>query len=274
MLRSPWTLRIAILGFIGIPLFFILTYTNLAQNAIAGVDTAVKPATRVLFSLGARLKTATITPFQTFELREEVLDLHAQVRKLTQENARLLELREENLKLRQELAFFESERYPLVVARVVGRIRENNTDFFILNHARNADIEVGVPVLSDGILIGKVIKVRGATSIAVPIVAAKLKTAATFAGIEKTGGIVEGELNVTPVLRLIPKDIAVHTDMPVITSGLEPRIPRGLLIGTVEYIKSDPQELFQVAYLKAPMRFEDVSIVSIVIAAAVTDTSK
>jgi len=71
-------------------------------------------------------------------------------------------------------------------------------------------------------------------------------------------------LNASLVLRLIPKDISVQNGMRVITSGLEAQIPRGLWIGTIERVVTNQEDLFQTAYLNAPLRLEDIAIVSII----------
>ena len=65
------------------------------------------------------------------------------------------------------------------------------------------------------------------------------------------------------MLHLIPKDIAVEKNMTIITSGLEDKIPRGLIIGQISEIISSPEDLFQSAYLITPIRIEYDSIVTV-----------
>lgn len=198
------------------------------------------------------------------KLSMETENLKSQVRALTSENARLQELEQENLALRKTLQFTEKEKYPIVVARVIARISESGTPFLLINRGREQGIVLDAPVLADGVLVGKIVKVQANSSYVIPLIATGIKTAATFAGSSKTNGVVEGELNASLMMRLIPKDVAVMQGMNVITSGLEARIPAGLLIGTVERAEANPQELFQTAALKLLISLDEVKLISVI----------
>ena len=63
----------------------------------------------------------------------------------------------------------------------------------------------------------------------------------------------------------IPKDIVVNKDDLVITSGLEPLVPRGLVIGKVDKIINPSGELFQSAYLRPLYSVSDLQIVTILL---------
>lgn len=216
-----------------------------------------------IFRAQNRLKTLGSTIWNAPDLAREVENSKSQVRQLTSENARFQELEQENLALRKILQFTEKEKYPIVVARVIARLNESGTPFLLINRGREQGIVLDVPVLTDGVLIGKIVKVQDHSSYVIPLIATGVKTAATFAGNAKTSGVVEGELNASLIMRLIPKDVAVTQGLNVITSGLEARIPAGLLIGTVERIEANPQELFQTAALKLLISIEEISLVSV-----------
>lgn len=219
---------------------------------------------RGFFSAQNQIKTWWNAANNAPKLAREQENLKSQVRFLISENARLQELEQENLALRKILQFTEKEKYPIVVARVITRLNESGTPFLLINRGREQGIVLDAPVLADGVLIGKIVKVQEHSAQVIPLIAAGVKTAATFAGNSKTSGVVEGELNAGLVMRLIPKDVAVTQGLNVITSGLEPRIPAGLLIGTVERVEANPQELFQTAALKLLISLEDISLVSVI----------
>lgn len=196
----------------------------------------------------------------------ELNALRQEFSEVSNENARLLELREENNRLRSILSFQEKNEFLITIARVVGRINEGGTAFFTLNKGSEAGITPGAPVMVNQVFVGKIIRTGAHWSIAAPLTAPGIKTAATLAGYEKNAGILEGELNLGAVLRFIPKDVTVHIGTPVISSGLEEKIFRGLLIGVIERVESQEQDLFQTAYLKTTLRLEDASLVSVIVA--------
>ncbi|KKU13850.1 MAG: Cell shape-determining protein MreC [Parcubacteria group bacterium GW2011_GWC2_45_7] len=210
--------------------------------------------------------THTISlPFKAKTLALKVDELEGLTRQLTAENARFLELQNENVQLRRELNFIERIQYPFALARVIGRVKEAGGDFFILNRGGSDGVAVDQPVVSDGILIGKIIRVQKSVSIAVPLTTSGLKTAAMFTENTATDGIVEGELNVSLKMSLISKDITLINNMIVITSGLEQTIPRGFVIGKIERIESKPNDLFQTAYLKIPTSLQNTTLVNIIL---------
>ena len=138
--------------------------------------------------------------------------------------------------------------------------------FFLLNRGSKDGAAKGQPIVYDGVLIGKIAKVQPTISIVTPLTSARVKTAAAFAGNEKTAGIIEGELNAGLTMTLIPNDIALQEGMPVITSGLENLIPRGLVIGEVAHFESNPNTLFQNAAIKPAASISSGAVVSIITA--------
>lgn len=247
-------------------LIFLIVFTGdfIAGRVFGAFGIIIKPLASATYRLSNTFQHALALPFRASELEKENERLREKNSNLVQENINLHEFQRENTALRAELNFFENEKYPLVVSRIVGRTQEGGNTFLILNRGKDAGIEIGAPVIANGIIIGKIIKSDSAISIAAPLVTSGMKTAATFAGNDKTAGIIEGELNVSLVLRLIPKDISVQNGMRVITSGLETQILRGLWIGTIERVETNPGDLFQTAYLSAPLRLEDIAMVSII----------
>lgn len=210
------------------------------------------------------ITTVLQAPFIAQQQMKELGDLSRQVQILTVQNAQLLELQTENAALRKTLNFFETQKFPYLVARVIGRIEEGDNIFFIINRGGSGGAAKGQPIVSDGVLIGKIAKVQRSISVVSPLTSAHIKTAAAFAGNDKTDGIIEGELNAGLTMTLIPNDVALKEGMQVITSGLENTIPRGLIIGEIAQIESNPNALFQSADIKPAAALESGAIVSII----------
>lgn len=264
MRQSKISFRVGmpLLFFIGVGLVLFYVSSSPAKRSV--VEYAVNPALERTSNWGTRLRRLIVLPWRAAALEQEATALRARLQALAKGQAEVAELRKENSELRKELAFEEQEKYPLTIARVIARIKENGSTFLIINRGTEQRIVVGMPAISGGALIGKIIKTNRATSVVAPLTAAGIKTAVTFPGNAATAGIVEGELNVNLIARFIPKDIAVNLDNSVITSGLEERIPRGLLVGLIAKIDAAPQDLFQTAYVRPLIKIDALALVSII----------
>lgn len=160
------------------------------------------------------------------------------------------EAQEENISLRKAIHFIEQSSTSPIVASVIGIDARRFHNTLIIDRGRNDGIREGDAVVADdGILIGKIFSLFEHTSTVLLLYDNQSKVAATLQTHERTLGIVEGSLGLTLIFDLIPKDIVIPKGTIVITSGLETGIPRGLLIGTVQDVQSQPYNLFQKALI-------------------------
>ena len=261
MLRK-WLARLIFFGLLAILFLglFRLPIFRPLENIVSGLTRVVVSGLRPITD---RTYVLFHTPWRIAQLAQEVHNLQSQLQTLREAHARADELERENAELHRALKFTEQARHPLIATRIISHVREGGAFFFILNRGVNDGIEVGAPVIAGSTLIAKIVKVQSQLSIAAPLFTASLKTAATFSGSGKNAGIVEGELNTSMKMTLIPKDIAVNAGMTVITSGLEEKVPRGLLIGTVARTESNKEGLFQTAFLNPAVDPQEVTIVSV-----------
>ncbi|MDO8505072.1 MAG: rod shape-determining protein MreC [bacterium] len=262
-------LRFGIFIILAAGIFLIVSYTKGFRTGSSIIGSAVNPAIEHTSNFGAKIVRLITLPWRAADLEAEAEVLRQKVQVLIGNHIEVAQLRKENEELKNELAFSEKEKYPITIARVIARIKENGSTFLVVNQGSEEGIEVGMPVTVEGILVGKIIKVTQSTSVVAPLIASGIKSAATFPGNSATAGIVEGELNVNLIMRFIPKDVTVTMDSIVITSGLEERIPRGLSIGLIAKVQSSPQDLFQTAYVRPIIKSEEIAIVSII-----SDTEK
>lgn len=254
----------AIAGGIGIVVIFIaLSRFDVLKPLRLGISAVVSPAFARLTPVIGNIRDTLVAPLRISQMRRQIAELEDQLSAQLVQRARFAELERENRELRRELSFFERETHRLITARIFYHGTEAGAQTFTLNRGALDGVVLGAPVTAGGTLIGKIVQLQNHVSIAAPLWVSPLKTAATFAGSEFTEGIVEGELNAGLKMTLIAKDADVREGMVVITSGLEKMIPRGLVIGTVERVEGDPNDLFQSAFLKPPIFAKDITIVSI-----------
>jgi len=187
------------------------------------------------------------------DLNEEDL-LKAQIRKLLIENSELKILAEENNLLKKELGFTRKHSYELVAARALGYDSTGNSTLIILEiddeKWNSGDLSINMPIIAeDGILIGKIAQIKGNQIFMRPIVSSQSAIAASVLNKDSTIGVAEGELNYSIKMRMIPQSEKLKQGDLVVTSGLEEKMPKGLLIGTISKVEHDPQNPFDIAYI-------------------------
>ncbi len=161
--------------------------------------------------------------------------------------------------------FSEHKEYTIIPALVVGTNLIATSPFYILNKGERDGIRTGMPVVAgEGILIGTVYTVDLRQSTLLPITHPSTRIAGSVLNEERTVGIVQGSANLSLQLTLVPRSEKLSIDQVVVTSGIQPRIPRGLTLGIITDIHNDPSDIFQTADIRLladPRRFVTVGIV-------------
>lgn len=170
------------------------------------------------------------------------------------DKARLFELEQENKELKKLLKFSEQQSYDYVASRLIGQTVDGHSNVMLLDKGEQDGIKVGYAVVIDGgVLIGKIIKVGEAVSYLLILTDSRSKVTATLQNEDLTPGILVGDRGLGINLELIPQNLTVAAGDLVVTSGLEPAIPQGLIIGQVESVLVEGNTLFQKAAVE-PVR--------------------
>lgn len=153
----------------------------------------------------------------------------------------------------------------LIPARVIGISPDPDHSLVIMNRGEVDGVRPGSGIIAEeGVFVGKVVSVTAFTSaIRLPIDSGS-KIIATFASTTPSRGIVEGQFQIGLRMNLIPNTQEVEVGTPVVTSGLEPGIPEGLLIGRIRDIQSQPTDLFKSASLEPAIDYTNLRLVSVV----------
>jgi rod shape-determining protein MreC len=172
----------------------------------------------------------------------------------------------ENETLREQLLFFKKRNFEHVGGEIVGKVAEPITNSLIINRGARDGVKVGDPVIvGDGILVGKISRAEYRSSHVRLLTDNQSKIAAAILNREKSVGIVEGGYDISIQMNFIPQNEIVAVGDMVVTSGLEPTIPRGLLIGRVEAVKKEAYQPFQQAVLTPATLLNRISLVSVLI---------
>ncbi len=209
-------------------------------------------------------QTSKIDFAQTFDNQQ------AEISRLLSENAELQVVKEENAIMRQYLDFFSEHAYARVLAGVIsrGNIADSAGRIEVISIDKGAGdgLYPGLVVINEeGIVVGKIAKVKEAISEIYLVSNDEFKIAATILASDKTSGVVEGRLGLTMQMGFIPQAKDIKEGDIVISSGLEELIPRGLVIGQVSKLIKESNELWQEAVLDSSVDLNELLVVSVLL---------
>lgn len=216
-------------------------------------------------SVAARSIRQTVSaPFRVGEIVKENEGLRAQNTALDVEIARLTSVRDENRELRSILGFAEKQKTSPVIAHVLARTPEDGTHTILLDRGSDDGVAIEMPVIAEGgVLVGKIFKVGRTNSTALLLTDTRSRVGASAQNTVRTQGLVQGERGLSLEMRLIPQNEEIRVDDLIVTSGIEPLIPRGLVIGRVKEVQTQEKNPFKKALITSPIAFDQIGIVAI-----------
>lgn len=225
------------------------------------------PIQGLVYNLGNKISNFYLLPKESKkDLEQKYKILEEKVKELTIENSKLKLLAEENKELKKQLNFLKDIPYKTIPARVISRSSEPNFYILILNRGSNDGIKEGMPVItSEGILVAVINKTKKNTSQALMLSDSHSQIAATIQNESQTIGIIKGVHELSIKMELIPKNEPVGPGDIIITSGLQENIPRGLIIGQVDRVITEPNNFFQTAFIKSLTSLSELNILAILI---------
>ncbi|MEA1937409.1 MAG: rod shape-determining protein MreC [Patescibacteria group bacterium] len=211
--------------------------------------------------------------FQTIEsigkFKKENATLKNENLKLTYEISKCKETKRENEILKRQLDFSEDlclkgACFQWEMGRIIGRDPNNYGKYIIINlGTKNGVKENQAVVISGGVLIGKVVEVFSNSS-KVMLITSSDSLINSIAQTTRANGIVKGKYATGAKLEMINQNEELISDDLVITSGLESRIPKGLLIGKISNIKESANKVFKFADLNLFADFNQIEEIFIV----------
>ncbi len=217
------------------PLNFIANYIIIPfQNGVSAVGTQIKDKSDELV--------------QIRDLLAENERLQLQVDELTIQNTELQQDRYELNTLRELYELDEQyDDYEKTGARIIARDSGNWYHNFVINKGSNDGIEVDMNVIAGSGLVGRVIDVGPDWSKVLSIIADTSNVSATLLSTEEHL-IVSGDLELYSqgsirFSQLIDRDGAVKEGDKIVTSNISDKYLPGILIGYIENIDVDSNNL-------------------------------
>ena len=190
--------------------------------------------------------TASVSGFfQSFanlrSAQSENDELKAEVQKLQVELQQSKDLTTENERLKKLLDFKEDSDYKILTAKVIGRDASVWFDSSIINRGSFDGVELNMPVVADGGIIGRVTAVSPLTAQIDLITKDKSGLGGVIGeiGTSNALGVVSGTSKKDLLeMRYVPGSVEVKVGDPVYTSGQDGIFPAGLKIGEIVEVVS------------------------------------
>ncbi len=230
-----------------------------------GVATVVTPPESVVHSGGLSLRQIWGHYIGLVGLKQENDELKEQVERLQLEQAALAEDARQGQRLEELLAFKQNYIYSTVPAQVVGGSGTDRSRVLFLDKGSEDGIAVEMPVITPDGIVGKIREVFPHSS---QVLVISDPTSAFGALLEetRTRGVVKGNAAGQPqIVNLMPDD-RIKPGQKVVTSGGDQIFPRGLPVGEVQRIQTDPENEPMVDVVLKPAanlsRLEEVLVVT------------
>jgi len=202
---------------------------------------------------------------------EENRRLKQEVDRLSEAQAEITSLSEENERLQEELDLQNTlTDYNVMTGSVIARNPDMWIDQIVIDRGSSDGLENGMSVMSNNGLIGRVSEVNPTSS------KVTLLTTNDEAAVQTSTEIVQEDETIFGVvngydtergyliMEQITSDSTIEEGNEVVTSGLGGLVPRGLLVGTVAEVSLDRHGLGQRVYIDPASNFEDIRFVSII----------
>jgi rod shape-determining protein MreC len=233
--------------------FLLLLALHLLSAGVAPGARAEKPSLALMWMLKpvlnveANIADDTIgfahNYFDLVNVRQQNVQLREQVAVLEGERTRLAELEVENRHLSDLLELRDALAIRAVAARVIGADATELSRTLILSQGSNAGLRRELPVISTAGVVGKLIAVA-------PNASRVLLIDDHNSGLDAfdqrsrargiVGGLVDGELT----MKYVDRTQDVKPGDSVVTSGMDGIFPRGLLVGQITRVSQEGPGLF------------------------------
>ena len=260
-------LRLLILALAAL-LLMALQLTGQLQSLRSAISVITSPAQLAATGVGKNVTDTVTFILGLRTLRQRVAELEEINSSLRSEIFRLSEVERENERMRQILRFAAISpglelRGAQVVARVIGQESTNFLDYIEVDLGAAQGIAIGMPVLTEQGLVGRISEVTNVTAKVLLITDPNSGVNAILQS-SRLNGVVEGAADGTLLMDLIPQGPDFSVGEVVLTSGLGQRFPAGIPIGQVIERRQRDIDIFQQAVVQPEIDFSRLELVAIV----------
>ncbi len=196
-------------------------------------------------------------------VRENNRKLRKELAKFKAVNNEYLEAMATNVRLANLLELKESLPPPTLTAQIVGRDHSMWFKSVIIDRGSSDGIQSGMPVVTVEGIVGQIINVSPHFA---KVLLANDPTSAIDVLIQKsrTHGIIKGKGAEGYQLHYILKNSDVEQGYSIVTSGLDGVFPKGLPVGTVSSVARSRRGMFQKIKIKPAVDFSELEYLIII----------
>lgn len=257
------TRAIILIGIVGAVLFF-LHFLGALSGPEAWLMRSISGREATLANAARSFSTSIRAPFNIASILDENEELRKEREELLTEVARLKKAEEENGELRSLIEFSEREGRTPVAAHVIAQTPSSGRHTILLDKGSDDGLHLDMPVIvGNGILVGKIFKVERTTSLALLLTDTRSHVGGLIQNEDNTLGVVQGKRGLSLEMRLIPQNQDIQPGDLIVTSGIEPLIPKGLVVGKAQTVETEERNPFKRATIISPIAFDQLEIVAV-----------
>ena len=217
-------------------------FLQIPKPIIAVVNAVTKPVVTVVSTLGSMGKIVD----ENRKLEVIVADLRS--KQIVTEQLQL-----ENELLKNELNYKNKSAYQLQSCSILSMDPQNTSDAMVLGCGNDTGIKIGQAVISQGYLLAKIVYVGNQTATAV-LITNNQSTVDAKISKNNVEGVVKGSFGSGLVFDLVSQSAEINENDLVVTAGIDPNIPKNILIGQIGQVISGSNDLFKRLTLVSPIR--------------------
>ncbi len=243
----------------------VLLFSLFLFQKTAPVIGLMNSARVVVYGIGNGLGTVIERIFSNkAALYEDNDRLRAEVSALAEEAASADQLKAENAALKELIGFTEREGIHPIPASILSRSSDLAGQVVVLNRGSADGAVIGDPIVAEnGMYVGSIIRVHPYTSVARLVSDSESKIGVRILNDERTIGIAEGQDGVLLKIDFIPQSVTLNAHDLIVTSGLDPGTPSGLVVGVVTHVVSDEHNPFEQAFVEPLIDLRQLTVVGI-----------
>ncbi len=228
-----------ILFFAAIQLFSLYQQDKAANNPLSRLVLAVTYYPQKFVSAStSKVVSVWYRYLDLVQLREDNMRLQQEIDILRQERFELSEAQVQNKRLKKLLKFKERTSYPVVSANVIGASPSIlRSQVVLVDKGTGSSITQGMPVASYDGIVGRIL-VSADKSSEVLLITDPVSAVDAYIHRTRARGIVKGTGSGC-IMQYIEKKSDVSIGDKVISSGKDGFFPKGVIIGTVTDIEAD-----------------------------------
>lgn len=176
--------------------------------------------------------------------RSEIIALEVQNEELRLRVVELEEARLENERLRTMVGFIDARELEALGARVIGRPTTAWEGVITIDRGIADGVTTGMPVLAPQGLLGQTVDVTEHSS-KVRLITDQRSGVSAIIQSTRAEGIVNGSIEQDLTMDFVSQESTVVVGDIVLTSGMGGVYPKGLLVGDVQLVEVNENDLFQ-----------------------------